>query len=126
MTNTSIKLVGGVSVGDARILAPEMRSTPEFFSEMNKRKDSSQFAAFVRNHTPRAVRLTVPFGTAERMERMSDASFDILLEASRRRLSSAYMSPEDREASAEPGSSQAEPSQRDDPSPDESHFEPYD
>ena len=123
MTNTSIKLAGGVSAGDARNLAPEMRTTPEFLAEMSKLKDGSQFAAFIRNKTPRAIRLSVPFGTAERMERMSDASFEILQEQSRIRLSSAYRSrPDDQNESAD---AHTHPQNGAD-SPDGSHYEPYD
>ncbi len=88
MTNTTIKLVGGVSDRDARALASEMRTSPEFLNAMTKEKDGTTFAAFVRNHTPHALRLSVPFGTAEGMERMSDESFEMLLDISRARLSS--------------------------------------
>ncbi|MCB1547242.1 MAG: ATP-binding protein, partial [Hyphomicrobiaceae bacterium] len=88
MTNTAIKLAGGVSDRDARTLAPEMRTTPEFLNSMLKERDVTHFAAFVRNHTPQAMAMTVPFGTAERMDRMSDESFERLLAMSRQRLSS--------------------------------------
>ncbi len=88
MTNTTIKFTGGVSDRDARALASEMRTTPEFLNAMTKDEDATNFAAFVRNHTRRALQVTVPFGTAEAMDRMADQSFDKLLAASRNRLSS--------------------------------------
>ena len=88
MTNTTIKFAGGISDRDARALASEMRTTPEFLNAMTKDEDGTNFAAFVRNHTPRALRVTVPFGTAEALDRMSDQGFDALLSASRSRLSS--------------------------------------
>ena len=88
MTNTTIKLVGGVSDRDARALASEMRTSPEFLNAMTKEQDGTSFAAFVRNHTPHALKLSVPFGTAESMELMSNDSFDQLLDISRARLSS--------------------------------------
>jgi len=123
MTNTSIKLVGGVSHADARVLAPEMRTTPEFLAEMTKIEDAARFAAFVRNVTPRAIRLTVPFGTAEQMEQMSKASFEILREQSRIRLSSAYTA---HAAHADESSPCPDTGNEPGDHPDESHFEPYD
>ena len=95
MTNTSIKLVGGVSDRDARVLAPEMRTTPEFLNGMVKERDRTHFAAFVRNHTAQAMTMTVPIGTAEHMDRMSDESFDRLLAMSRKRLSSQLVQKKD-------------------------------
>jgi len=87
MTNTSIKLAGGVSDRDARIMAPEMRTSPDFLTAMSKERNQTGFAAFVRNVTPQALKLTIPFGTAENLPRMPDESFEILLNASRTRLS---------------------------------------
>lgn len=126
MSNAATRLFGG-SAADARTLAPEMRTNPDFLIEMSKLKDETQFAAYVRNHTKHAIRLTVPFGTVERMEQMSDDSFDILREASRRRMSAAYgeEKEQDEQRSEQPdqdsGTSQ-EPPHR---SPDDGHFEPY-
>ena len=88
MTNTSIKLAGGLSDRDARALASEMRTSPDFLNAMTKGANQTNFAAFVRNHTPHALKLTVPFGTAEQIDRMSNESFDKLLAISRQRLSS--------------------------------------
>ena len=87
MSNTSIKLAGGISNIDARIMAPEMRASPDFLTNMTKEENVANFAAFVRNHTPQAICLSVPFLTAENMDEMPDDSFEILLNASRKRLS---------------------------------------
>ncbi len=87
MTNTSIKLAGGISDRDARIMAPEMRTVPDFLTAMSKERNQTSFAAFVRNVTPQALKLTIPFGIAENLPRMPDESFAILLNASRKRLS---------------------------------------
>ncbi len=86
MTNTSIKLAGGTSDKDARDLAREMRCAPEFILNMRKSSGRTSFATHVRNLTPQAMKLTIPFGTAERLPRMSDESFGLLLEASRKKL----------------------------------------
>ena len=86
MTNTSIKLAGGISDKDARQLAPEMRTRPEFLTAMRKEGDRTHFAAFVRNLTSQAVPISIPFGTAEGMASMSEETFEVLLNASRQRL----------------------------------------
>ena len=89
MTNTSIKLAGGISDRDARIMAPEMRTNPDFLTTMSKEYNQTSFATFVRNVTPQALKLTIPFGTAENLPRTPDESFAILLNASRKRLAPA-------------------------------------
>ncbi len=94
MTNTAIKFAGGISTRDARILAPEMAAAPEFLTAMTKGRGQTSFAAFVRNVTPQAMKLTIPFGTAENLPRMPDESFEILLNASRKRLSRQVGKPE--------------------------------
>ncbi len=88
MTNTSIKLVGGVSDRDARTMAAEMRTTSDFLNGITKTKTGTSFAAFVRNHTAQALKLSVPFGTAEGREKMPEERLAILRDASRARLSS--------------------------------------
>jgi len=87
MTNTSIKLAGGISDRDAKQLAPEMHVSPDTLTGMLKERSQTNFAAFVRNVTPQAMKLSIPFGTAEDLPRMPEESFEILLNASRKRLS---------------------------------------
>jgi hypothetical protein len=65
--NTSIKFAGGVSDRDAHALARNMRTTPEFLESQSK----GSFAAFVRNVTPHAVSLRIPFGQLEGRDRMT-------------------------------------------------------
>lgn len=126
MSNAAIRLAGGVSAADARALAPEMHTTPDFLIEMMKRKDATQFAAYIRNLTPRAIRLTVPFGTVEGMERMSEESFAMLREASRRRVSAAYGGETADGPREERGEKAERPSQEPPPrSPRDDHSEPY-
>ena len=72
--NTSIKMAGGVSDHDARLLAPDMRTSPDFIGATRKRAKSTEFACYVRNLTDGAVRITVPFGTLEDAPRMSRAA----------------------------------------------------
>ena len=87
MTNTSIKLAGGLSDKDNREMSREMRTSPDFIAGMTKEHKQTNFAAYVRNITPQAMQLSVPFGTVENLPKMPDKSFELLLEASRRRLS---------------------------------------
>ncbi|GJM03115.1 MAG: hypothetical protein DHS20C08_16160 [Rhodomicrobium sp.] len=87
MTNTSIKLAGGLSDKDSRDMAREIRTSPDFINSMNKENAQTNFAAYARNITPQAMKLTIPFGTAENLPQMSEESFEILRDVSRKRLS---------------------------------------
>ena len=69
--NTAIKFAGGVSDKDARALAPDMRCRPEFITGQRKQSNTTCFATYVRNVTPSALSLSIPFGTLDRMPRMS-------------------------------------------------------
>jgi len=109
MTNTSIKLAGGISDRDARIMAPEMRTSPDFLTGMSKERNQTSFAAFVRNVTPQALKLTIPFGTAESLHHMPDESFAILLNASRKRLSPTMIESLGEEVAATPTAMQPPP-----------------
>ena len=60
-TNTAIKMAGGISDKDARALASDMRTTPELIASQTK----GRFMCFVKNVTPAAVSLEVPFGQLE-------------------------------------------------------------
>jgi hypothetical protein len=84
--NASIKLAGGVSTADARSLAPDMRTTPDFLLGQRKGTRATSFGCYVRNFTSQAIGLAVPFGTLERQPRMSKAFFESLLAENRARL----------------------------------------
>jgi hypothetical protein len=83
--NTAIKFAGGVSDKDARSLAPDMRCRPEFITGRRKYDDHTTFAAFVRNLTPTALSLTIPFGTIDRLPRMTETAHVALRERNRQR-----------------------------------------
>ena len=53
-------------------LASDMRTAPEFITDMQKQTRSTEFACFVRNYTGNAVKLQIPFGALETASRMSD------------------------------------------------------
>jgi hypothetical protein len=86
-SNTSIKLAGGISDRDARSMAPDMRSTPTFLLEQRKATRSTQFACYLRNVTPTALSLSVPFGAVEQRPTMSAEAYRRLESENRGRIS---------------------------------------
>lgn len=87
--STAIKLVGGANYKDAASFAREMNTSPEFIQGMRKRAQGTEFACFVRHHTPRAVSVTVPFGVMERSPAMTAPAYRALLDGNRARVSGA-------------------------------------
>jgi hypothetical protein len=85
MASTAIKFAGGVSFEDARTLAREMHTTPEFLQSMQKGQGATNFALWIRNHIGEAQVQTIPFGTLEGKLRMSDADYDALIADNRQR-----------------------------------------
>jgi hypothetical protein len=83
--NTAIKFAGGVSDKDARALAPDMRCKSEFIAAQRKHDDHTTFAAYVRNLTPTALSLSVPFGALDRQPYMSAPARAALRERNRER-----------------------------------------
>ena len=86
MTNPAIRFAGGVSAGDARALAPEMRTNAEHLLSPRKTRTTTEFACHVRNHTAAPVILSVSLGTAEREPRMAASRHDELLARVRREI----------------------------------------
>ncbi len=85
--NASVKLAGGVSTADARALAPDMRTTPDFLLSQRKGAAGTSFACYIRNYTPAAIELGIPFGTLEQQATMEDVFFDRVIEENRARIS---------------------------------------
>ncbi len=83
--NTSMKCVGGVSAKDARALADELRTSTEFIEGMRRRGERTEFAVWIKQLTPQAVRLSVPLGHLERQPLLSEEAFDSVIEANRAR-----------------------------------------
>ena len=69
--NTEVKLAGGLTATDARIIAPDMRTDVDFLLSIAKHEDGTEFACHVQNELQRAVRLTIPFGQLEADPRRS-------------------------------------------------------
>lgn len=66
--NTSIKMAGGVSAKDARVLAPQLYCSPEFVQKQPK----GHFATYVKGTTDAAVSLRIPFGVLEKLPKRTD------------------------------------------------------
>jgi hypothetical protein len=89
--NTTVKYAGGLNTNDVRLLAREMRVSEQELLEL--RKDSAkkeqwtEFRCFIRNETPKAVKLTVPFYALEELPKMDDAAFTLLRARNSERVS---------------------------------------
>jgi hypothetical protein len=83
--NTSFKCVGGVSNRDARALADELRSSADFIESMKRRQNRTEFAAWLKNHTPQAIRLSVPLGFVEQQPLLDEEAYEHLIERNRTR-----------------------------------------
>ncbi len=70
LSNTTVKLAGGISDHDARAIASDMRTTKEFLMDMHQTKTSTQFATHVRG-MPASVRIEIPYFTVENAPQMS-------------------------------------------------------
>lgn len=81
--NTGIKMASGVSTSDARSLAPDMRTTPDFILSQPR----LQFACHIRNVTPQAVSIPIEAGRLEREPRLSETEYADFRERNRARVS---------------------------------------
>ena len=79
--NTGIKFAAGLSAADARAIAPEMRTTPDFILDQPR----LQFAAHIRNVTPQAV--SIPIKIVRDIPRLSHEEHAELMERNRMRVS---------------------------------------
>jgi len=82
-SSTSIKYAGGVSGKDAAALSSEMHVDDDFLLAQRKQRKATSFACYVRNVTPQALAISIPLGTVDRLQTMSDAQFAQLRDASR-------------------------------------------
>lgn len=85
LSNTSFKCAGGVSAKDARALASELHTTPDFIESMRRRGDTTEFAVWLKHRTPDALRLSVPLGFLERQPTLSEEEYDELIRINRER-----------------------------------------
>ena len=85
MASTSTKFAGGVSAKDARTLAEDMRCEADMLQSMRKRRDRTEFAAWIKNVTQRAVRVSVPLGAVDALPALSDSNYQNIVEKNRER-----------------------------------------
>lgn len=85
MASTSIKIAGGVSAGDAKSFAQEMRCDADFIQGVRKYDTRTEFACWVKHVTPQAIRITVPLGSVEKLPVISDADYQALITKNRSR-----------------------------------------
>ena len=83
LANTSIKAAGGMNAKDAKTLASEMRVTSDYLQAMKKTDYGSDFAFWMKHDLPNAIKVTVPFGHLESLDRMGNGYFEALLEQNR-------------------------------------------
>ena len=81
--NTAIKMAGPVSHGDATKLAQEMYTDTDFIRSMKKHSGGTEFACYVRSVTNRAIKVNIPFGTAERHPKMPSEQYVKMRQANR-------------------------------------------
>jgi site-specific DNA recombinase len=81
--NTSFKCAGGVSAKDARALADELHTSADFIGSMTRRGGRTEFAAWIKNWTAGAVRLSVPLGFLERQPTLSEEQLDEVIARNR-------------------------------------------
>jgi hypothetical protein len=86
--NTAIKMAGPITHNEAVTFAREARTTPEFLRSMiSVDRRYTEIATYVRNYTPQAVKLTIPYGILEGRPRMSDEAYAALRQRNRERYS---------------------------------------
>jgi hypothetical protein len=85
--NTSIKFVGGVSDRDAHTVARELRCSPAFIQQ----QPTGSWAAYVKNLTPSAVSLKIPFGTMEALDTMGQNEHQVV----QKHMHDRYAAPSD-------------------------------
>ncbi len=86
-SSTSIKMIGSDSSQDARVMAPEMKTTPEFILAQNKVDFKvTEIATYIRGVTKSAISLPVPLGVLDNVPRKTDAQYAVFLEMNRAAL----------------------------------------
>jgi hypothetical protein len=83
ISNTAIKIAGGISQKDAATLAPEFRTDTDFLLSMKKRSTETEFALYAKNATDTPLKLHIPLGYLENSERLSDEDYEAMRHFSR-------------------------------------------
>jgi hypothetical protein len=95
LASTTIKFAGGLSAKDAGILDSEFRTNAEFLLSMQKNKDYTEFACYVKNYTAKALTVSIPLGFVESQPRITASEYAELQERNRELYSEPPMLPEE-------------------------------
>ena len=87
--NTGIKFASGLSASDARGMAADMRTSPDFILDQPR----LQFAAHIRNVTPQAV--SIPIAFPPKLPVLSDEDYAALIDRNRERVAIPRVAPRD-------------------------------
>jgi hypothetical protein len=87
--NTAIKIASTRNTSDAKAMASDLRTTPEFILS----QPSLSFACDIEGATPNAVAIKVPYGEMEGRPRLSDMDFRELVAANRDKVSMKFLPP---------------------------------
>jgi hypothetical protein len=85
MASTSIKFAGGVNARDAAMFAREMRCEPDFIQSARKHTKQTEFACWIKNTTPQAIKISVPLGTVNELPRIGESAYAALISENRAR-----------------------------------------
>jgi hypothetical protein len=87
VANTTTKLTGALTIADARKLGPDMRCQEEELMSIQKLDGSFEMMCYVSNVTPRAIKLTFPYGAVENAPKLTAEEHLALRQRNRERLS---------------------------------------
>jgi hypothetical protein len=100
INNTTIKLAGPASFSVVAQLHRDMRCEADFILGMKKEDFShTEWACYVDNLTPQAVKLTVPFGALEKLPQLSQAEHQALRDRNRARYGATQKPPSEESGS---------------------------
>ncbi len=106
--NTATKYAGGLSAADARSIASDMRTSPQFLLDQPR----LVFACYVRNVTPTALPMPVAVGTLDAEPQITERELQQYRRENRDRLSISEEEPG--EAPEEPAAPQKSPPKQED------------
>lgn len=90
INNTSVKFAGPAAYSVVAQIHRDMRCDPAFIMDMKKVDYShAEWACYVDNLTPQAIKLTIPFGALEKLPKLSPAEHQALRQANRERFTAS-------------------------------------
>jgi hypothetical protein len=94
INNTTIKFAGPMAYSVVAQVNRDMRCSADFILDMKKEDYShAEWACYVDNLTPQAIKLTVPFGVLEKLPMLSDAEHARMRADNRKRYAARTPNP---------------------------------